>query len=213
MLSVDEALTRLLDGVRLTDGERVDLADAGGRVLVDSEVVADADVPPFANSAMDGFAVRSGDGVAERPIIGESRAGGLPPPSVSVGTAVRIMTGAPIPPGADSVIPVEDVVEAGERISSTANPRAGAHVRPAGLDFVAGQRIRLAHGPLTPSAIGLLATLGRAEANVRRRPRVAILSTGDELRLTSDRSSRPARSTTPTRPRWRRPSARPAASR
>ncbi|MEO5986042.1 MAG: gephyrin-like molybdotransferase Glp [Candidatus Limnocylindria bacterium] len=181
MLSVDEALTRLLEGVRSTDAEPVDLADAAGRVLVDHELVAAADVPPFANSAMDGFAIRSGDGAAERRIIGESRAGGPPSPPVADGTAVRIMTGAPVPPGADSVVPVEDVIEAGERISTTAAPRAGAHVRPAGLDFVAGQRIRIARGPLTPSGIGLLATLGRAVVDVRRRPRVAILSTGDEL--------------------------------
>ncbi len=182
MLSVDEALTRLLDGVGRTDGETVALAEAVGRVLVDPEVVASADVPPFANSAMDGFAVRSTDGAADRRIVGESRAGGLPPPEVTDGTAVRIMTGAPMPPGADSVMPVEDAVEAGESISAATEPRAGTHVRPAGLDFVAGQRIRLEQGPLTPSAIGLLAALGRGEVQVRRRPRVAILSTGDELR-------------------------------
>ncbi len=182
MLTVDEALSRLLDGIRPTDTESVDLADAAGRVLGSHDVVAGADVPPFANSAMDGFAVRSTDGAGDRSIIGESRAGGSPAPPVTEGTAVRIMTGASVPSGADAVIPVEDVVEAGERVSSKIEPRAGAHVRPAGLDFVAGQHIRLEPGPLTPSTIGLLAALGRGEVSARRRPRVAILSTGDELR-------------------------------
>src|SRR5688500_1838244 len=108
MLTVDEALARLLAGVRPIQGERVAIADALGRVPVAAALTAAADVPPFANSAMDGFAVRATDGADARRLVGESRAGGPPAPSVEAGTAVRIMTGAPMPAGADAVVPIEE---------------------------------------------------------------------------------------------------------
>jgi molybdopterin molybdotransferase len=100
---------------------------------------------------------------------------------VVAGTAVRIMTGAPMPAGADAVVPVEEATEADSRVTVTGAPTAGAHVRRAGHDVVRGASVELPRQALTPSSIGLLAALGQASADVHRRPRVAILSTGDEL--------------------------------
>ncbi len=182
MLSVDEALGRLVSAVGVVDSETVSLSDARGRVPSNPEVVATADLPAFANSAMDGYAVRSSDGRGERPVIGESRAGGPPAPSVEPETAVRIMTGAPVPAGADTVVPIEDADERDGRVGFTLTPVPGSHVRAAGLDVRRGQRVSIGSVPLAPSAIGLLAAMGVATIDVRRRPRVAILSTGDELR-------------------------------
>ena len=182
MLTVDEALGRLMDGMHLTDGERVSLADALGRVPGASAVVSAIDVPPFANSAMDGYALRSADGVGPRRVVGESRAGGPPAPHVEAGTAARIMTGAPVPDGADTVVPIEEATDRDGMVMVAAAPAPGTHIRPAALDFRAGEQVPLPRLPLGSSAIGLLAALGNAGLEVRRRPRVAILSTGDELR-------------------------------
>ncbi len=182
MLTVDEALARLLDGVRPTEAETVTVADALGRVSVESSLPAASDVPPFANSAMDGFALRAADGDAARRVIGESRAGGPRAPNVEAGTAVRIMTGAPIPDGADTVVPIEDAEERAGTVAVTAAPAIGAYLRAAGLDVRRGTAVPLLRSPITPSVIGLLTAMGFARIGVHRRPRVAILSTGDELR-------------------------------
>jgi molybdopterin molybdotransferase len=182
MLSVEEALERLLAGIGPTESEPVPLAEALGRVPVDTPITAGLDVPPFANSAMDGYALRSADADAPRRVIGESRAGGPPAPAVEAGTAVRIMTGAPMPEGADTVVPIEEAEEREGMVTVGSPPRAGTHTRASGHDVHRGEALSLPRGPLTPSAIGLLAALGRADVDVRRRPRVAILSTGDELR-------------------------------
>lgn len=181
MLSVEEALERLLDGLALTGFERVPLADALGRVPTAEPVTAKHDVPPFANSAMDGFALRVADADAPRRVIGESRAGGLPAPAVEPGTAVRIMTGAPMPDGADAVVPIEEASESGGSLAIRVVPRTDAHLRAAGHDVAAGAPVMLPAGHITPSVVGLLAAMGEADVEVRRRPRVAILSTGDEL--------------------------------
>ncbi|MGH2418481.1 MAG: molybdopterin molybdotransferase MoeA [Candidatus Limnocylindria bacterium] len=182
MLTVDEALDRLLAGLRLTDVERVPLADAPGRVPAVASIVASIDVPPFANSAMDGFALRFADGDAPRRVVGEARAGGPLAPSAEPGTAVRIMTGAPMPDGADTVVPIEEATERDGMMVVEVAPASGTHVRVAGLDIRRGQPVPLPRLPISPSAIGLLAAMGQAALDVRRRPRVAILSTGDELR-------------------------------
>lgn len=182
MLTVDEALARLLDGVRLTDGERVSLVDGLGRAPVAGDVTADIDVPPFANSAMDGFALLAADGDAPRRLVGESRAGGPPAPAVAAGTAVRIMTGAPMPDGADTIVPIEEATERDGMVVVAVAPSVGTHVRPAGLDVRRGASVPLPRVPISASTIGLLAAMGVAHLDVRRRPRVAILSTGDELR-------------------------------
>ena len=182
MLTGDEALARLLDGVRLTDGERVSLADGLGRVPVAGDVTAGIDVPPFANSAMDGFAMRFADGNAPRRVVGESRAGGPFAPAVAAGTAVRIMTGAPLPDGADTIVPVEEATERDGMVVVAVVTSMGTHVRPVGLDVRRGASAPLPRLSISPSTIGLLAAMGVAHLEVRRRPRVAILSTGDELR-------------------------------
>ena len=179
MLSLDEAHRRLLSHATPMPGERIPLADAAGRVLVDPKVVAAVDVPGFDNSAMDGFAVRAADTPATLSLVGEVAAGMASLPAAEPGTAVRIMTGAPMPPGADTVVPVEDATEVDEAVTV---PEAvpGTHVRIAGHDTRAGEEICLP-GELSPAKIAILASIGIGEVDVRRRPLVAILSTGDEL--------------------------------
>lgn len=178
---MDEALDRLLRDLPVTDAERLPLGDALGRVPTAEPVSATHDVPPFTNSAMDGFALRSADRLERRRVIGESRAGGPPAPAVGAGTAVRVMTGAPVPDGADSVVPIEEASEASGWLDVSRPPASGAHVRAAGHDVAAGTTFALPAAAITASVIGLLAAMGHAEVEVRREPRVAILSTGDEL--------------------------------
>lgn len=179
MLSFDEASRRLLARARLTDPAPVNLADALGRVLAEPRVVAAVDVPPFANSAMDGFALRSADAPGTLRVVGEVRAGTGSLPEVGPGEAVRIMTGAPLPPGADTVLPIEEAIDDDATVTVPAAP-SGLHVRAAAHDTRAGDEICLAEA-LTPASIGVLASLGLGEVQVRRRPLVAILATGDEL--------------------------------
>jgi molybdopterin molybdotransferase len=179
MLALEEATRRLLATARPTAAETVSLADAVGRVLVDPRVVAAVDVPAFDNSAMDGYAVRAADTPGSLRLLGEVSAGTPELPTVGAGTAVRIMTGAPMPPGADTVVPIEVATEGdGEVEVAAAEP--GAHVRTAAHDTRAGEEVCLP-GTLTPPKIAVLASIGLGAVVVRRRPVVAILSTGDEL--------------------------------
>ncbi len=180
MLTLEEAYRRLLARADLTDGERVPLADALGRVLVEPRVVAAVDVPPFANSAMDGFALRAADAPGTLRVVGEVTAGAGELPPVESGTAVRIMTGAPIPPGADTVVPLEEATEDSGSVSIPDAVVSGRHVRAAAHDTRAGEEICITDA-LTPAKIGVLASIGLGEIEVRRRPVVAILSTGNEL--------------------------------
>jgi molybdopterin molybdotransferase len=180
MLSLDEASRRLLARARLTDPEEVSLAEAVARVLVDPVIVAPNNVPPFDNSAMDGYALRAEDTPGDLALVGEIAAGAGGLLSVEPGQAVRIMTGAPMPPGADTVVPIEHAVEDGAVVRVTDAARRGQHVRATGHDTAAGSEVCLA-GELTPAMIGVLATLGMGRVAVRRRPVVAIVSTGDEL--------------------------------
>ena len=181
MLSVEEALVRILAGAALTDVEAVSLLAAVGRVPATPFVTAEVDVPPFANSAMDGFALRCADAPGDLRLVGEVAAGARELPTVLPGTTVRIMTGAPIPPGADAVIPLEVAEELAGGLVRLPATAVGAFVRAAGHDTRKGERIELAGEPLTASTIAVLASLGHGEVEVRRRPVVAILSTGDEL--------------------------------
>jgi molybdopterin molybdotransferase len=180
MLTLEEAQARLLAHAPRTTAERVALADAAGRVLVDPRIVAAVDVPAFANSSMDGFALRSADAPGVLRVAGEVAAGARSLPSVEPGTAVRIMTGAPLPSGADAVVPVEDVAESDGVVSVPGTVSAGAFVRAAAHDTRAGDEVRLA-GPLSPAKLAVLASLGIGSVEVMQRPRVEILSTGDEL--------------------------------
>jgi molybdopterin molybdotransferase len=180
MLSLDDALARLLAHAARTGSERVPLTDAAGRVLAEPRIVAAVDVPPFANSSMDGFALRAADAPGTLRVGAEVAAGVATLPAVEPGTAARIMTGAPIPPGADAVVPLEDVTETDGVISVGAPVASGAFVRPAAHDTRAGDEVVLS-GPLTPARLAVLASLGLGEVELLRKPVVAILSTGDEL--------------------------------
>ncbi|MDQ2933591.1 MAG: molybdopterin molybdotransferase MoeA [Chloroflexota bacterium] len=179
MLTVEEALLRILASAQLTESESVPLLRCLRRVLADPLVHATIDVPPFANSSMDGFAARARDLPGDLRLVGEVRAGSGSLPKVGPGSAVRIMTGAPMPPGADTVVPVEDATESAGVVRLPAAV-AGAFVRAAGHDTRAGEGVRL-DGPLTPAGLAVLASLGMESVLTRRRPVVAILSTGDEL--------------------------------
>ena len=180
MLSLEEAQARLLAHARSIGEERVVLADAAGRVLADPRIVAAVDVPPFANSSMDGFALRAADAPGVLRVAGEIAAGVGSLQPVEAGTAVRIMTGAPLPPGADAVVPMEDVARVRRR---RLHAVAGVvrSVRALGRARHPSRRRRAAAGPLSPAKLAVLASLGIGEVEVRRRPVVAILSTGDEL--------------------------------
>ena len=180
MLTLDEAYRRLLARAHVTGTESVPLTEAVGRVLAEPMVLAAVDVPPFANSAMDGYAVRAADTPGSLRVIGEVAAGATELPTVGPGTAAGIMTGAPLPPGADAVVPIEDVSEADGSVSIPAGVLSANHVRAQAHDTRAGDEICLP-GPLTPAKIAVLASLGIGDVTVRGRPVVAILSTGNEL--------------------------------
>jgi molybdopterin molybdotransferase len=185
VLSVEEALAHVLATVRVLESECVPLLEAAGRVLAEP-IAADRDIPPLANSAMDGYAVRGAD-LAQVPVrlrvVGEVAAGHVSDVRVVPGTAVRIMTGAPIPAGADTVVCFEDAKLDSEEVEVLKAPRPGANVRQAGEDVRAGQVVLEPGAALRPQEIGMLAAVGRVEVAVVRRPQVAILATGDEIVL------------------------------
>lgn len=180
MLSVGEARERLLSMAPEPRIETVLLADALGRALAVAVIPAPIDVPPFANAAMDGFAVRAADLPGRLRVTGEVAAGSAEWPSVESGGAIRISTGAPLPPGADTVVPLERATENDEFIDVTDHIPTGSDVRATGHDTRAGEAVHLP-SPLTAAGIGVLASLGVAEVAVWARPRVAILSSGEEL--------------------------------
>jgi molybdopterin molybdotransferase len=195
LLSVDEALQRILDGVSTLSSEIVPLPDALGRILVQPAIASD-DLPPFANSAMDGYAVMAEDvtrASAEEPVsltvIGDIPAGVVGDFSLTSGTAARIMTGAPLPSGADAIVPVEFTNEPWreperplqEKIKINKMVNAGDFVRWPGEDVRAGSVILPSGHLLRPQEIGVLASLGLTDISVVRKPRIALLSTGDEL--------------------------------
>ncbi len=186
-LSWAEARARVLAAVRPLAPIDMPLDALPGRALAE-RVAAPYALPPFANSAMDGYALRAGDVAAapiELPVVmvlaaGHGAAGPLPP-----GTAARIMTGAEIPDGANAVVPFEEAerIDAGEgeRVRLIAPARAGAHIRPAGADIAAGEEALAAGRELSAHDVALLAALGFDRARARPRPRAAVISTGDEL--------------------------------
>ncbi len=180
-VSVDEARRRVLAAVRSLPAEPVALWEARGRVLAE-DVLAERDVPAFANSAMDGFAVLAGPAGRRLRVIDEARAGH--PSKVGPGAreAVRISTGAPLPAGAEGVARVEDTVEQDGWVLIEAAIGVGENVRAAGEDLRAGQRVLSAGSTLGAAELGLAAGAGRGEVRCARRPRVAVVVTGDELR-------------------------------
>jgi len=182
-LTVEEALERILAGVPSMPAHEIRLLDALGRVLAE-DARADRDVPPFTNSAMDGYAVRGAD-VARAParltMVGEVAAGSVPSRGIGPGEAMRIMTGAPLPQGADTIVRVEDTDNGSEIVTITKETATGLSVRQAGEDLRAGDVVLARGALLRPAEIGVLATMGRSRVRVVRAPRVAVLSTGDEV--------------------------------
>lgn len=195
MLSVQQARELILSDIRALTAERIGwdaIPTAIGRVLAE-DIAAHEDIPGFANSSMDGFAVRSADvagagaesGIALK-VIGEIPAGAAPTFTLTPGTAAWIMTGAMLPDGADSIVPVEDTdanMKAGspDTVQIMKAARLGAYVRPVGEDMRTGQVILKQGRALRPGDIGVLASIGVTGIQVVRLPKVAILSTGDEL--------------------------------
>jgi molybdopterin molybdotransferase len=187
MISVDEALVQVLQSVAPLGVERVPLRNALGRVLAE-EIRSDRDIPGFDNSAMDGFAVRAADvaGAGERTprrlkVIETIAAGSMPTVPVGPGEAARIMTGAPVPQGADSIVPVERTRSSNGMVEILAAAAPGEFVRPRGEDLRVEELVMARGKRLSPSDIGMLASLNHAMLDVYRRPRVAIVATGDEL--------------------------------
>jgi molybdopterin molybdotransferase len=207
LLTVEEALDRVFAAIAgPTEPELIYLSEALGRVVAAS-VESPLDLPPWDNSAMDGYAIRAADVVAASEgsptrleVIGEVRAGQPPEGEVRRGTAIRIATGAPVPPGADAVIPVEQTTPldaaggvAGERgrdatgplpagIAAHAAIASGGSIRRRGSDLTTGTRLLEAGATLTPAAIGLAAGVGIEQLIAHRRPKVGVMATGDEIR-------------------------------
>lgn len=181
MITVTEALAQLFALTKELRSETVPLAQANGRTLAAS-VSAKCDQPPFSASAMDGYGVIAEGAApgATYTVIGEAAAGHAFSGKVAKGEAVRIFTGAPVPEGVSRVIIQEDVTRTGSTITVTKNLDKGFHIRPLGGDFKVGQTIA-APRVLRPSDIALMASMNVADVSVTRRPKVAILSTGDEL--------------------------------
>ena len=179
---------RILERVAPLDAEDVHLTQGHGRVLAE-DVHAERDVPPFANSAMDGYAVRAVDvrgASRSQPVrlslLGEVRAGAAPPTGIRPNTALRIMTGAMVPEGSDAVVRVEDTAENAGSVEVRVAVETGTSLRAAGSDLRRGDLVAAAGRVITPGLIGVLASAGRASVRCVRRPRVLLLTTGDELR-------------------------------
>ncbi len=187
MLSVEEARDRVLTGLQPLEAESVPILSALGRVLA-RDVTAGYDIPPHANTAMDGYAIQAKDtkeASVDKPVrlhvIAELPAGYVSQKAIMSGTAIRIMTGAPIPPGADAVVRFEYVQQNGEYIAITGPVPVGKEVRYAGEDVREGNVVLRRGQWLRPQDIGMLASIGRIQVDVTRRPRVGVLATGDEL--------------------------------
>ncbi|MBN4064521.1 molybdopterin molybdotransferase MoeA [Dehalococcoides mccartyi] len=195
MLSVEEARERILSYFEVLPAENVPLVDAPGQVLAE-DLVATFDIPPLANSAMDGYAVLAKDTIGaskespvELPVTGVVAAGQLPDHALEPGTAIRIMTGAPIPESADAVVPFEDTDELERRASDNSETAIAIHlqaetydnVRGAGEDVESGETVLERGQILRAGEIGVVASLGHSTVRAIRRPVVAIVSTGDEL--------------------------------
>jgi molybdopterin molybdotransferase len=183
MRPLNVAQAEVLGALSTLPAVLVAIGDALGLVPA-TPVVAPHPVPPFTNSAMDGFAVRAED-VAPAPVdltvLEDVPAGRVATQPVVAGTAIKIMTGAPIPEGADAVVRVEDTSQSGETVTIKVGVPSGTSVRSAGGDVEAGTEVITTGIRLTPAHIGVLANLGIAQVAVHRRPRVALASTGDEL--------------------------------
>jgi molybdopterin molybdotransferase len=180
LIDADQAAALVLEHTPLMGVERVALAHCVGRVLAE-DVTATASLPAYPSSAVDGYAVRSADAGKALRVLGESAAGRPFPGSIEPGTAVRILTGGVLPEGADCVVMFEEVQLDGEVVTVPAPQRAGSNFHRPGADVRAGERVLSAGTQLGAAELGLVAALGFPRLPVFRRPRVALMSTGDEL--------------------------------
>jgi molybdenum cofactor synthesis domain-containing protein len=180
IIEPEEASRLIYENVVQVGWEEISLLDGNERILAE-DIYATGDMPPFDTTAVDGYALLWEDGTATRRIIGERTAGKVSDVTVVPGTAVRIMTGAPLPPGANSVIMVEDTSEDNQKLIVRKLPSVGDNIRPTGQDLKAGQLVLKAGTKLSAAELGLIATVNRPRFQVVRRPRIAIISTGDEI--------------------------------
>src|SRR5262245_25583896 len=176
LLSIDEALERILAEVRPLSAEVVPVGDAHGRVLAEDAVAA-VDLPPFASSAMDGFALRSADAPGSLPVVFRIAAGRPADRALEAGEAMGIATGGVVPEGADAVIPIEYVVDNGNSVDIPGPVTEGANVRPRGGDVHVGEVVARAGSTLSAAQIGGLAAAGLATVQASRRPRASVLTT------------------------------------
>jgi molybdopterin molybdotransferase len=187
MIRVAEALSHILGDVQPLGLEKVHILNALGRVIGE-DIHASRDIPPKDNSAMDGYAIRAVDSLEAGPtnpvrlrIVEDIPAGSVPRKTIGPGEAARIMTGAPLPVGADAIVRMEDTTRDGEWVTISAPSRAGHDIRMAGEDVKGGDVVIPKGELLRPAEIGMMATLGRSFIYVHQRPVVAVISTGDEL--------------------------------
>jgi molybdenum cofactor synthesis domain-containing protein len=180
LVDVGDAAELVLERTPVLGTERIPLVDCHGRVLAE-DLIATAPLPAYPSSAVDGYAVRAADAARSLRVVGESAAGRPFEHSVEPGTAIRILTGGVLPEGADCVVMVEDVEVGGEVVKVPAGLVAGQNFHAPGADLRAGESVLQAGTVLGAAEIGLAAALGLPELPVGRRPRVALLSTGDEL--------------------------------
>ena len=180
LIDADEAAALVLQHSSVLGVERIELARSVGRVLAE-DLIAESPLPAFPSSAVDGYAVRAADAGKTLRVVGESAAGRPFDSSLPAGTAARILTGGVVPDGADCIVMVEDVHVSGDTVTVPASLRAGGNFHRIGDDLREGDRILSAGAQLGAAELGIAAATGRAELPVRRRPRVALMSTGDEL--------------------------------
>ncbi len=182
LLTIDEALARILEHAQPLDSERVPLEQAAGRVLAEDACAA-VDLPPFASSAMDGYAIRAGDAPGPLPVVARVAAGRPAGRGLAPGEAMGIATGGVVPEGADAVVPIEVVVEHdNDSVELPSDVAPGENVRPRAGDVAAGEIVVPAGTRLDAARLGALAAAGVAEAVCTRRPQAAVLATGTELR-------------------------------
>lgn len=184
MIPLEEARAKVLASLPSPSVIRTDVADSSGLVLAE-DVVSEVTVPPFDNSAMDGYAVRHSDLESipvTLPVVEDLAAGYVASASVDRGTAIKIMTGAPIPTGADTIVRVEDTIPGQGMVEILERPAKGTSVRPAGGDVRVGESVFTAGEVITPRHIGVLAAIGVSSVDVFRPLTVAVMSTGDEVR-------------------------------
>lgn len=182
MTSFEEARRIILSNISLLGAEQIALQDLQGRITAE-KIVAPFPLPFFDNTAMDGYAVRMADQqkFSCLPIAGYIPAGGVAPNEITPGSAIKIMTGAPVPHGCDAIVPLEDAEESGQTVHVRETVTAGQHIRRAGEDVKQGETLLPAGTLIRVPEISMLASLGINQVRVRRRPTVAILATGDEL--------------------------------